>query len=178
MRPERIIDFWFTAHGEDQWFTRDPKFDAAVKKHFLKTYEAVAAGEAIDWRADPLGRLAEIIVLDQFARNMFRDSPRAFALDPKAHVLAQEALRMNADKVLDRRERRFFYMPFMHSESRVIQKRSVELVRVYGDKAVLKFALEHKKIIDRFGRFPHRNSILGRKSTAVEKDFLKTHKGF
>lgn len=178
MRPDAVIDFWFTKSGEKEWFTKDVKFDAVIRKQFLKTYEAVAAGETADWRTDPLGRLAEIIVLDQFARNMFRDTPRAFALDPLALVLSQEALRMNADKVLDRRERRFFYMPFMHSESKKIQKRSVEIFRAYGDKEVLKFAIDHKKIIDRFGRFPHRNVILDRKSTPAEKAFLKTHQGF
>ena len=178
MTPEKVIDFWFAKHGEADWFAKKSAFDATIRKQFLPTYRAIVAGETHDWRVDPLGRLAEIIVLDQFARNIFRGTPESFAQDPLALALAQEAVRLNADKVLSKRERRFFYMPYMHSESKKIQKLSVELFRALGDKETLSYALAHKKIIDRFGRFPHRNDILERRSTPEEKAFLKTHPGF
>lgn len=178
MTPDTVIDFWFTRHGESDWFKKSAAFDAKIRKQFLPTFRAVTTGETQEWRVDPLGRLAEIIVIDQFARNIFRGDAASFAHDPLALVLAQEAIRLNADKVLSKRERRFFYMPFMHSESKKMQKLSVELFRALADKETLAFAIAHKKIIDRFGRFPHRNAILGRKSTAAEKAFLKTHAGF
>ena len=178
MTPEKVIDFWFTKHGEKDWFAKSAAFDAAIRKLFLPTYRAIVAGETHDWRVDPLGRLAEVIVLDQFARNIFRGAAESFAQDPLALALAQEAVRLNADKVLSKRERRFFYMPYMHSESKKIQKLSIDLFRALGDKEILGYALAHKKIIDRFGRFPHRNDILGRRSTPEEKKLLKTHPGF
>ncbi len=178
MHFDDIIRFWFKDHGEKEWFTKDPKFDALLRKRFLPTLLSVSAGETAHWRQEPMGRLAEIIVLDQFSRNIFRGKPESFAHDAQALTLAQEALRLNADKIVQPRERRFFYMPYMHSESKKIQKESLAIFRAYGDKEVLKYAIEHKKIIDRFGRYPHRNIILGRKSTALEKAFVKKHPGF
>lgn len=178
MHWDTIIKFWFKDSTPQQWFTKDKKFDALIKRRFLKTYEEVVAGETAPWRQSALGRLAEIIVLDQFSRNMFRGSPLAFAHDALALALAQEAIRARADSALELTERRFMYMPFMHSESKKIQKESVRLFALLGDQDTLKYAKDHKAIIDRFGRFPHRNSVLDRKSTVLEKRFLKKFVGF
>jgi len=178
MNWKSVIRFWFKECTPKQWFTKSKSFDAKVRKRFLKTYWAVARGETAHWRSTPKGRLAEIIVLDQFARNMFRSAPQAFAYDSLALALAQEALRARADKKMNKQERMFLYLPFMHSESRKIQRESVELFKKLGQKEALWYAKDHKKLIDRFGRFPHRNVALGRKSTSVEKKFMRTHKGY
>jgi len=173
-----VITFWFKENGMKQWFRKSAAFDARVRRKFLKTYQAAAKGELADWRKTAKGRLAEIIVLDQFARNMFRGKAQAFANDSLALALAQEAVRHGADKKLGQMERMFLYLPFMHSESKKIQRESVKLFRKLGNKEALRFAKDHKKIIDRFGSFPHRNKALGRKTTASEKRFMKTHKGY
>ena len=179
MKPGSVIKFWFEELGPDQWFFKPTKkFDALIRRKFLKTYEAVVRGETADWRKNPQGRLAEIIVLDQFSRNMFRGSPQAFLYDSLALALAQEAIAAGADRKMSKDERMFLYLPFMHSESKKIQKESMRLFKSLGDKQTTWFALDHKKIIDTFGRYPHRNKILGRKSTAAEKKFMLTHKGY
>lgn len=162
----------------NEWFQKSARFDAKVRRKFLNTYESAACGETAHWRSTPKGRLAEIIVLDQFARNMFRGKARAFAADPLALILAQEALRAGADKKMSKYERLFLYLPFMHSESKKVQRDSVRLFKKLGDKQVLWFAKDHQKVVNRFGRFPHRNKALGLKSTAAEKKFMKTHKGY
>lgn len=138
----------------------------------------VARGETAEWRSKPAGRLAEVIVLDQFSRNMFRGSKEAFAYDERALALAEEAIRVGADKALSRTERRFLYMPYMHSESKEVHRRAVWLFLSLFDWRTFSYELLHKRIIDSFGRYPHRNEILGRASTAEEKEFVKTHKGF
>ena len=175
-----VITFWFGECGPDQWFFKKTKtFDRLLRKKFLKTYEEVVRGEHADWRAHPKGRLAEIIIIDQLSRNMFRGTAGMFAYDTLALALSQEAVAAGADKRMTKDERLFMYLPFMHSESKKVQKESMRLFRKYhGDKKTIWFAADHKKIIDRFGRYPHRNKILGRKSTPAEKKFMLTHKGY
>jgi len=146
--------------------------DAQIKDQFERTYERVAAGETAHWRDSPIGRLAEVIVLDQFARNMFRGSPRSFSADPIALVLSQEAIRVGADTALDEQQRKFFYMPFMHSEYKVVHEQAMKL---FENSSSTKFETKHKAIIDRFGRYPHRNAILGRDPTDEEIEWMKTN---
>jgi uncharacterized protein (DUF924 family) len=180
MKPADVITFWFAKDmGPDEWFFGKKKsLDVMVRKKFLKTYQCVSRGETAQWRATPKGRLAEIIVLDQFSRNMFRGTPQMYALDPLALALAQEAVRQGADKKLDKNERMFMYLPFEHSESKKVQKESVRLFKELRLKWLMPYVLDHKKIVDKFGRFPHRNAILGRTSTAAEKKFMRAHKGY
>lgn len=179
MKPESVIHFWFKELGPDQWFFKPTKkFDALVRRKFLKTYEAVVRAETANWRKTPKGRLAEIIVLDQFSRNMFRGKPEMFKYDALSLALAQEAVALGIDKRFSRWEKVFLYLPFMHCESKKIQRDSLRLFKSLKNKQNAWFANDHKKIIDRFGRYPHRNKILGRKSTAAEKRFMLTHKGY
>ncbi len=179
MKPEAVLTFWFKGKGFDDWFTaKKPSFDALIRRKFLKTYEAVVRGETAHWRTSPRGRLAEIIVLDQFSRNMFRGTPEMYRHDALALALAQEAIRAGADKALSKDERMFMYLPFEHAESKVVQKESIRLFKQIWGKDLIHYAHDHKRVIDKFGRFPHRNEILGRKSTTEEKKFLLTHKGW
>ena len=169
--PAQVLDFWFAA-GPQKWFSKDDAFDAAIRQRFLPTYEAAAAGRLGEWEATPEAALALLIVLDQFPRNMFRGSPRAFAADPLALTVAKRAVAQNFDRQLDLPRRNFFYLPFEHSENLVDQKRCVELSRQNSDAEGVKWAELHADIIRRFGRFPHRNAVLGRVSTPEELAFL------
>jgi uncharacterized protein (DUF924 family) len=170
---EEILKFWFEEIESAQWWKKDEDFDRALIARFSDIHARAARCELFDWRADPRGRLAEIIVLDQFSRNMFRDTPLAFANDALALALAQEAVAAGADEALSPVQRSFLYMPYMHSESLKIHEIAVELFRRNGIQGNLDFELKHKAIIERFGRYPHRNSILGRASTEDEIEFLK-----
>jgi uncharacterized protein (DUF924 family) len=170
--PQDIISFWFDELGPEQWFAKSDAIDAVIKARFGDTYARAMACELAPWRESALGRLAEIIVLDQFSRNLFRDDARAFATDPLALGLAQEAVAQGLDAQLETPQRAFLYMPFMHSESPVIHDQAVRLFSAKGLEYNLKFELEHKAIIDRFGRYPHRNTALGRNSTPEEVVFL------
>ena len=172
MRAEDILYFWYTEGPQSRWWRKSASFDALITRRFKAVYEQVVAGERAEWRASPRGRLAEIIVLDQLSRNMFRDTAKAFAADPLALSLAQEAVRRGADKALADDERYFLYMPFMHSESRTIHLQAMKLFDQNGLEEAFRFEKKHKEIIDRFGRYPHRNSIVGRVSTAEEIEFL------
>ena len=179
MHWKSIIRFWFQDKGREDWFfKKSPKLDREIRKKFLDLHGEIARGEHAAWRGTPKGRLAEIIVLDQFSRNMFRGTAKMFAFDPLALVLSQEAVRLGVDTKLSDDEKLFLYLPFEHSESKKIQKESVRLFRMAGISWVVPYALDHKRIIDRFGRFPHRNAILGRKSTVAEKKFMRVHKGY
>lgn len=178
MDSTEVIDFWFDELGPKDWFRKDDEIDARITQRFRAVQSAAARGELWSWRSTALGALAEIIVLDQFSRNMFRDDPRAFATDGMALVLAQEALRRCLDRELSPSQKSFMYMPFMHSESALIHETAVKLFSQPGLEENLDFELRHKAIIDRFGRFPHRNRILGRPSTPEEIEFLKTSPGF
>lgn len=167
-----VISFWFDELGPKSWFAKDSSLDARIVERFSSTHEKASRCELYGWRETAKGRLAEVLVLDQFSRNMFRDSPRAFAQDPLALALAQEAVRAGADQDLTPSERTFLYMPFMHSESLVIHDVAVELFTKNGIAQNLDYEQKHKAVLDRFGRYPHRNAILGRPSTPEEVAFL------
>lgn len=167
-----ILHFWFKELSEKQHFVKDPALDAAIGQRFGATLEAAARCELFGWRSTTQGRLAEIVVLDQFSRNLFRDTPRAFAQDPLALVLAQELVASGQDRALPQVQLAFAYMPYMHSESSVVQAESVRLFAQPGLEDNLNFALRHQEIVLRFGRFPHRNSQFGRTSSAEELAFL------
>lgn len=172
MKPEDILHFWFEETRPEQRFKKDAAFDALIRERFTETWHAAAQAELYAWRATPEGRLAEIIVLDQFSRNLFRDDPRAFACDGMALALAQEAVRAGADRDMPAERRAFLYMPYMHSESSAVHVLAERLFDQPGLEANLKYELKHKAIVDRFGRYPHRNAVLGRESTPEELRFL------
>jgi len=169
-----VIDFWFSDRVRKMWWSKNEAFDEEVRARFAHVHLQAAAGDLLAWRQCPAGRLAEIIVLDQFPRNMFRDQPGAFATDEQARQCTREAVAVGADRALAAPQRAFLYMPLMHSESVADHE---EAVRLYssdpGLESNLDFELKHKAIIDRFGRYPHRNRILGRASTAEEAAFLE-----
>lgn len=173
-----VLNHWFQELQPSQWFKAEPEVDSAIRIRFGAVYEAAAEGRLASWRHVPEGRLAEILVLDQFPRNMFRGRPESFATDRLALRLAQEAVANGADQKLTTTQRAFLYMPYMHSESRADHLEAVRLFSQPGLEFNLKYEIAHKNIIDRFGRYPHRNAILGRESTADEIQFIKTHPGF
>ncbi|MCG8334275.1 MAG: DUF924 domain-containing protein [Proteobacteria bacterium] len=173
MHYQQVIAFWFEEIDPKKWWKKDQAFDQLIKDRFGDLHRSAARCELSAWRREPAGRLAEIIVLDQFSRNIFRGLPQAFAQDALALVLAQEALTHKADQAVDSDQRSFFYMPFMHSESAAIHEQAVSLFTGKGMESSLDYELRHKAIIDKFGRYPHRNEILGRESTAEELEFLK-----
>jgi uncharacterized protein (DUF924 family) len=169
--PSDILAFWQAA-GPDRWFTKDAGFDQEVRARFLATYEAATAGHLLPWEARPDSALALTIVLDQFPRNMFRASARTYWADPLARAVAERALARGFDRDVASDLRTFFYLPFMHSEAIADQERCVALYRALGDDHSLRYAEDHADIIRRFGRFPHRNEVLGRATTAEEQAFL------
>ena len=171
--PEAVLDFWFEECEPAQWWKVDPAFDATVRGRFDALHELARRCELFAWRATPAGRLAEVIVLDQFARNIHRGTPQAFTADPLALALAQEAVAADADLALAPERRAFFYLPFMHSESAAIHAVAEPLMRARAPQHTLDFELRHKAIIDRFGRYPHRNAVLGRVSSPEELAFLQ-----
>jgi uncharacterized protein (DUF924 family) len=170
---EEVIRFWFEEIPTSQWWARDAGFDRALAARFGATHDAATRCELHGWREWPAGRLAEVIVLDQFSRNIYRSDPRSFAFDPLALCLAQEAVRVGADRALPESQRVFLYMPFMHSESASIHEWAMKLFGALGLESNLEFERRHKTIIDRFGRYPHRNRTLRRASTPEELDFLR-----
>ena len=167
-----VVDFWFKELDDAQRFAKDPALDAAIGERFGATLQAAIRGELDAWRETPDGRLAEIIVLDQFSRNVWRDTPRAFAQDPQALCLAQAFVRTGLDRALSPAQQAFGYMPYMHSESPLIHEHAVALFSQPGLEGSLAFERRHLAIIERFGRYPHRNAILGRVSTPEEIAFL------
>lgn len=171
--PEQILSFWFEEIDPKQWWTADPEFDALIERRFLGLLQQAAAAELYPWRKNAEGRLAEIIVLDQFSRNVYRNTPQAFAQDAMALVLAQEAVAAGALDALNPTQRSFLLLPYMHSESRAIHVEAEALYKEFAPASNYDFELRHKVIVDRFGRYPHRNEILGRVSTAEELEFLK-----
>lgn len=172
MQAQDILHFWFEELSDKQHFTKEPALDAAMRQRFGATLEAAACCELFGWRGTPQGRLAEILLLDQFSRNIFRDSARAFAQDALALVLAQELVGGEHDLQLTVQQRAFAYMPYMHSESLRVHGEAVRLFGQPGLESNLGFALRHQAIIARFGRYPHRNVLLGRDSSAEELAFL------
>jgi uncharacterized protein (DUF924 family) len=172
MQAQEILHFWFEELTPQQHFVKDAVLDATIGTQFGKALEAAARCELFAWRKTAEGRLAEIIVLDQFSRNVYRDTPRAFAQDALALVLAQELVASCGDRNLPSAQRAFAYMPYMHSESALVHAQAVALFSQPGMEGNLSFELRHKAIIDRFGRYPHRNAILGRTSRMEELTFL------
>jgi uncharacterized protein (DUF924 family) len=168
--PADVVTFWKEA-GATRWFKRDDAFDAEFRNRFLGTHEAAAAGELAEWADSAEGALALLLLLDQFPRNAFRGTSRVYATDVKAREVADAAIRAGFDGQTQEDLRPFFYLPFMHSERPEDQERSVALNTTVGG-ASLRFALHHRDIVARFGRFPHRNEVLGRESTPEEKRFL------
>ena len=167
-----IINFWFQEIEPKAWWQKDDAFDQLIASRFHPYHAAAVRCELARWRQDSLGRLAEIIIIDQFSRNIYRGQPLAFIYDPLALALSQEAVRSQAQKDLTPIQKAFLYMPYMHSESGQIHEQAVVLFCEPGMEQNLDFELKHKAIIDRFGRYPHRNQILGRDSTDEELAFL------
>ena len=179
-----VLDFWFGRSNspefgkvQNKWFKKDADFDAEIVTNFLPQYQLAVSGQLDSWQDSPENCLALIILLDQFPRNMFRGSPQAFATDSKALAAAQHAVKNNFDRELLTVQKWFMYLPFEHSENLEHQQKSVELFReLYGESdrdSMIEYAMRHFKVIERFGRFPHRNQILGRETTPEEAEFLK-----
>ena len=166
-----VLAFWREA-GPDKWFAKDEDFDAEIARRFRPLVDAAARGELSDWEETPEGVYALLILLDQFPRNLNRDSAHAFAADPLAREVAGRAIARGFDEAFENPERRFLYMPFMHSEDLADQERCVALSKASGDDDSTKWAIVHRDIIRDFGRFPHRNAVLGRESSAEEQRFL------
>lgn len=169
----QVLRFWFEELTPKDWFTKSVELDKSIEKRFGEVHRQAAACELYQWRSSARGRLAEIIVLDQFSRNIFRDTSQAFGQDALALALAQEAVALEVDKALAATEKSFLYMPYMHSESILIHDLAVELFKAEGLENNLEFEYRHREIIERFDRYPHRNEVLGRDSTKEEVEFLK-----
>lgn len=179
-----VLDFWFGAvdsaqHGRmrPEWFRKSDAFDAEIRTRFEAIYEAAARDDLAHWRAQPLSALALTVVLDQFPRNMYRGTARAFAADTLARDVARHMVAQGYDQVLKPVERHFVYLPYEHAEDRAMQRESVRLYETLRDDPqsaeAIDYAYRHQAIIERFGRFPHRNAILGRPSTPEEIEFLQ-----
>ncbi len=168
-----ILTFWFDELEPRQWWVKDGALDQMIRDRFSAVHEQASRCELYSWRSSARGRLAEIIILDQFSRNMFRNLPLSFSFDAQALVLAQEAVAIGADSKLNQQERNFLYMPYMHSESLVIHDVAMELFRANGIDESFEYEIKHRDIVVRFGRYPHRNEVLGRQSTPEELEFLK-----
>ncbi len=167
-----VIDFWFAELRPAQWWRADAALDAQIARRFGDLHARALQCELFAWRGHPQGRLAEILLLDQFSRNIHRGSARAFAADPLALALAQEAVARQVAPLLEPPQRAFLYLPYMHSESPRIHEIALALFAEPGLEANLESERQHKAVIDRFGRYPHRNVVLGRESSADERQFL------
>ncbi len=171
--PTSIIDFWFKESSAKQWYKKDASFDALIRQRFSSSLETVSKGESWLWRSQASGRLAEVIVLDQFTRNIFRNNAQAFAYDALALALAQEAMSNNTLRQLPAEQRAFLLMPFMHSESLLVHEQASKFFEDPELDNTRRFEERHREIIERFGRYPHRNKVLGRESTPAEIEFLQ-----
>jgi uncharacterized protein (DUF924 family) len=171
IQPADVVAFWREA-GRDKWFNKNDGFDAEIRRRFLATYEAAAAGRLSDWEASPDGALALVLALDQFPRNLFRGDARTYATDSLARDIADRAIAKGLDSKVDPTLRNFFYLPFMHSEALADQERCVALYRAAGDADGTRWAEHHADIVRKYGRFPHRNALLGRNTTPEEQAFL------
>jgi len=167
-----VLQFWFQELPGKQWFAKNAALDARIRERFLATHEQLVANDGADV-SGPRAMLAAVVVLDQFSRNMFRGDARAFAADAIARRIATNAIDRGFDKGMGKEERMFLYMPFQHSEDRADQARSLALTEPLGNEGWTHFARMHKELIDRFGRFPHRNAVLNRQSTAEEIEAMK-----
>ncbi len=168
MTADDVLDFWFADETQPKWFQSTPEFDNLIRERFGGLYQEAASGGLDGWMESPRSALARIIVLDQFSRNLFRNDPRAFATDGLAVAAAHDAVDRGFDAALTAEERKFLYMPFMHSENLADQDRGLPLFASLDDAETIDSARHHRDIIVRFGRFPHRNAVLGRGSTAAE----------
>lgn len=175
--PQNIITFWFEDHGPKDWWQSNPDFDQEIIEKFSTLHKAASAGELYQWRNTPEGRLAEIIILDQFSRQIYRGSGQAFAQDAMALALAQEAVAQGFDQKLDTVKRPFLYMPYMHSESLLIHEQSIALFSSINGADNIDFAIGHQDVIKRFGRYPTRNKALARVDTQEEAQYLAEHTG-
>ncbi|MEI2779737.1 MAG: DUF924 family protein [Candidatus Competibacter sp.] len=173
-----VLAFWFAESSKPLWFDSTPAFDRTLAERFLATYRAAAAGELADWEDTPSGALALVIALDQFPLNMFRGQPESFATEAAARAVADRAIARGFDRALAAEQRLFLYLPFMHGEALTDQDRSVQLFEQLGQEGSLRFARHHRDLIRRFGRFPHRNAILGRDSTPEEIAYLASPEAF
>lgn len=173
-----ILHFWFKELTPNQWWMKDKNLDAMIRTKFIDLHHQATLGELYNWRECAEGALAEIIILDQFSRNIYRNESKSFTFDSMALVLSQEAIRRGYNKTLQPAKRTFLYLPFMHSESLKIHQKAIKLFAEPGLEENLKFEQEHMKIIERFGRYPHRNKALQRDSTKEEEKFLASHAGF
>jgi uncharacterized protein (DUF924 family) len=167
-----VLDYWLLQIGPDKWFVRDDDLDDEIREKFAASHKRAVSGALAHWRETPRGCLAEIILLDQFSRNLYRDDPRAFAADAHSREIMDHALARGFDNGMSADQRRFLYMPLQHSENAADQARSVELFRTLEDDKTFEYTLRHQEIIERFGRFPHRNAALGRESSDAEIRFL------
>jgi uncharacterized protein (DUF924 family) len=172
---QEILDFWFSEDSEPHWFASTPAFDQEVRKRFAERFAQAGADELSSWEDTPDGCVALCILLDQMPRNMFRGSPRAFATDAKALAIAERAVSRGFDRELSPEHKQFLYMPFCHSEELANQVRALALFEAAGLREALPYVKDHLALIRRFGRFPHRNAILGRTSTPEELKFLAQH---
>ena len=175
---QAVLDFWFVESGSKRWFKQSDAFDALCRDRFLPTLEAARLGECWEWRSSPAGRCAEIIVLDQFSRNLFREDPRAYAQDGMALVLAQEAVVAGDDARMTADQRYFSYMPYMHSESTAVHREGIKLFETLDNPQALRYEKAHAAVIAQFGRYPARNKALGRISTSEELAYLENNKTF
>jgi uncharacterized protein (DUF924 family) len=169
---QHVHTFWFSELSMEDWFGGGEELDARIREKFGDLHQALAAGEGWQARTDVSARVAEVVVLDQFSRQIYRGSGQAFAYDALALTLAQELILKRVDQQLSEPERMFVYMPFMHAESSLIQAESVRLFEALGQDKSLEMACIHKDIVNQFGRFPHRNEALGRQSTNAEEEYL------
>jgi uncharacterized protein (DUF924 family) len=174
---DEVLKFWFEELQPAARFTKDAALDAQIRTGFERLHEQLSRGE-IQVPDTPRAYLAAVIVLDQFSRNMFRGTAKAFASDAKALEVASRALDAGFDREMTKEQRQFLYLPFMHSEELAMQMRCVELYAAFDDAELMKYATEHRDIIERFRRFPHRNAALGRESTPAEIEFMQKHPGF
>lgn len=174
---DAVLTFWFVTHGEADWYGTKPEFDAELARQFSATHAWVAAGNATAWRTSPSGRLAELIVLDQFSRQLYRKRPEAFASDPMALDLARQLVATGGDLTLEPRRRMFVYLPYMHSEDLAAHEEAAPLFAAFGDDKFSGFERRHIETLQRFGRYPYRNEALGRTSTPEELDYMSSGNG-
>ena len=178
MTPKQALDFWFTEESRAHWFNSTPDYDQAVRARFAGAWEQARAGELADWEQSAAGALALVILLDQMPLNMFRNRPEGFSTEALSREVAGRAIDRGFDRVLPAGRRAFLYLPYMHSESLADQDRSVQLFTEADLEDNMKWARHHREIIRRFGRFPHRNAVLGRDSTPEERHWLDSPDGF
>jgi uncharacterized protein (DUF924 family) len=170
---QNVLEFWFVEHGREQWFQKDDAFDAEMADRFGALHIRASSGGCVAWESTVDGRMALIVVLDQFSRNLHRDDARAFAQDARARDIARTAIALGDHVGADPNRKLFLYLPFEHSEALADQDWCMSLMTALGDPDLLDYANRHRVIVERFGRFPHRNAALGRDSTAQEQEFLK-----